>query len=260
MHYIIDGDSLLYQSAYKVSTVQAGYEKLLDKLTQITEGGWEPPTFTIFIEGKGNWRKDVFPQYKAQRKNAKVMDPYREIRWGLADHMKEHKLAISANGCESDDLVRRKAVNMAKRGQDYTIVTSDKDLDMIPGKHIRFNPSFDITKYTLTEDDAMYNFYYQLMIGDMQDNIKSPMGLGKKTAEKILDQTPRDQWEQRIEKEYKTRCGSEWEHCLYFTGSLIYIQEHKDAMFEWNNGGTWFDKGFSGIPACYTYSKAQLGE
>ena len=69
----------------------------------------------------------------------------------------------------------------------------------------------------------------------------------------------RKAWRKLIEDEYKKRCGKEWEHALYFTGSLIHIQRHKGDMFQWNNGGTWFDKGFQGAPKCYKYTDIQLG-
>ena len=260
MHTIIDGDGLLYQAAYNVDDVVKAYDKFMDKITQLTSFSWDQDgTCTIFIEGQGNWRKDVFEGYKAPRKKILKEDPNKQLRWELSDYLKDQKLVISAVGCESDDLVRRKAEHMFARGQPYMVASADKDLDVVCGHHIRFDTRWKLREYEITKAKSDYNFFYQLMIGDMQDNIKSPKLLGPKTAEKLLKENPRDSWRKIVEQEYKKRCGSEWEHALYFTGSLIYIQESQGQMFEWDKGGTWFDKGFSGAPSCYDYTDIQLG-
>lgn len=260
MHTIIDGDGLLYQAAYGVKNVQQAYDKFVDKVQQLAHYDWDQTgDCTIFIEGRGNWRKDVFDGYKAPRKKAKAVDPNKELRWGLSEYLRDNHLVVSAVGLESDDLVRRKAETMYRRGQPYVVASADKDLDMVCGHHLRFNTKWEIQQYEITKAESDYNFFLQLMIGDMQDNIKSPRLLGKKTAEKLLAATPRDQWRAMVEREYKERCGSEWLHALYFTGSLVYIQESQGQMFNWDKRGTWFDLGFEGAPSCYDYTDIQLG-
>ena len=131
---------------------------------------------------------------------------------------------------------------------------------MITGKHLRFDNRMQIEEYEVDEEASDYNYFKQVLIGDMSDNIKSPDKLGPKTAEKLLADTPRDKWRTMVENEYKTRCGSEWKHALYFTGSLVHIQRYKDDMFSWNKEGSWFDLGFEGAPSCYKYTDAQLGK
>ena len=260
MHSIIDGDGLLYQSAYDVKNVSQAYDKFIDKITQLTSVNWDQDgECTIFMEGPGNWRRDVFEHYKAPRKKHQAIDPNKELRYELSSFLKEEKLVISAVGCESDDLVRRKAESMRRRGQPYVVISADKDLDMVEGPHIRFNTKWDLKEYEITKKESDYHFYKQLMIGDMQDNIKSPKLLGPKTADRILKNNSQSAWKSLIEKEYRERCGAEWEHALYFTGSLIYIQENQGAMFEWKDGGTWWDKGFVGAPTCYDYTNIQKG-
>ena len=260
MHSIIDGDGLLYQAAYNVKSLNAAYRKFTDKVNQLCAVDWDQgENFTIFIEGKGNWRKDIFDGYKASRNTARKADPNKELRRDLADFLVEEKLVIQAVGMESDDLVRRKAESMRKRGQPYIVISADKDLDMVVGPHIRFNTKWEFKEYTVDQELSDYAYFYQLMVGDMTDNIRSPKLLGDKGARKILDNNPRDKWRELVEKEYKDRCGSEWEHALYFTGSLVHIQRTQGDMFEWDKGGDWFAKGFSGVPACYPYTDVQLG-
>ena len=182
------------------------------------------------------------------------------MRMELYDYLRENRLAIFSDGSEADDLCRRKAVSMMDRGQPYIVASADKDLDMIIGNHLRFDQRMQIEEYEVDEEASDYNYFKQVLIGDMSDNIKSPDKLGPKTAEKLLADTPRDKWRTMVENEYKTRCGSEWKHALYFTGSLVHIQRYKDDMFNWNKEGSWFDLGFEGAPSCYKYTDAQLGK
>ena len=261
MHTIIDGDGLLYQAAYNVKNVKQAYEKLVDKVEQLVTQDWDQDgSYTMFIEGKGNWRKDVFAEYKAPRGKAKSTDPNKELRWELSQYLVENKLVIPAVGMESDDLVRRKAEAMFRRDQPYVVASADKDLDMVCGHHIRFNTKWQLTQYEITKAKSDWNYFYQLMVGDGIDNIKSPKNLGPKKAEKLLAEHPRDQWRAVVEKEYKERCGSEWFHAIMFTGSLIHIQRAQDDYFVWDKEkGSWFDLDFTGPPSCYEYTNIQLG-
>lgn len=261
MHSIIDADGLLYQSAYNVPNVEKAYDKFADKIAQLTTVDWDQSgKFTAIIEGPGNWRMDVFHGYKASRNSARKEDPNKELRKELADFLVENKLVVQALGCETDDLVRRKAVTMRDRGQPYITISADKDLAMVVGPHIRFNTKWKFKEFTTSEAKSDYHYYYQLMVGDMTDNIKSPKGLGDKGALKILTENQPHTWRKLIEEEYKKRCGAEWFHCLMFTGSLIHIQRTKDDMFIWDKSrGNYFDCGFTGVPMCYAYTQTQLG-
>lgn len=262
MHTIIDGDGLLYQAAYNVASVPKAYDKLVDKVTQLTQMDWDQSgNFTMFIEGKGNWRRDVFPQYKAPRKKTQAVDPNAQLRWGLAQYLIDNSIVIPAVGCESDDLVRRKAETMRRRGQEYIVVSADKDLDVVVGPHVKFNTKWQLEYYEVDQEESDYNYFYQLLVGDGIDNIKSPRLLGKAKATKLLENTKPEDWRAMVEKEYRDRCGSEWFHAIMFTGSLIHIQRAKDDFFVWDKDkGSWFDLGFQGPPKCYDYTKIQLGE
>lgn len=65
-----------------------------------------------------------------------------------------------------------------------TIICSiDKDLRMIPGLHYNISNQ---TKDFITEEEALRNFYKQMLTGDAVDNIPGIYGIGKARAEKIL--------------------------------------------------------------------------
>lgn len=77
--------------------------------------------------------------------------------------------------------------------KDTCICSIDKDLDQIVGKH--FHPGIKRSNvfirepklYTITEEQALYFFYYQLLVGDNTDNIKGAIGIGPKKAHNILE-------------------------------------------------------------------------
>lgn len=64
------------------------------------------------------------------------------------------------------------------------IATVDKDLDMIPGWHYNFVKK---ELYNVTPEQAIYNFYYQCLVGDTADGVKGVPGIGPKKAARILD-------------------------------------------------------------------------
>lgn len=253
MHTIIDADGLIYAAAWKQETLDGAIKRFNSRVQEIVTHTWtQDKSYTLIVEGAGNWRKDIFPKYKGNRK-VDAADPYFQMRSSLYQFLRENKIAISAVGCESDDLVRRKATTMMKRGQPFIVASIDKDLDMIEGPHIRFDQRMNLDEYVITKEQSDFNFYYQLLIGDMGDNIRSPKGMGAKTAERLLLESARSQWKTMIEDEYKARCGKEWLHALYFTGSLVFIQRWKDDFFSWDKTNTWSTLGFSGAPTCYPY-------
>jgi len=71
------------------------------------------------------------------------------------------------------------------QGVEYVLAAIDKDLEQMPGKHV--NPSKkDEGVYVLSEKEGWYNFYIQMLMGDVADNIQGLKGVGAKTAHKIL--------------------------------------------------------------------------
>jgi len=245
---IVDGDSILYRATWDGATLDQAKRKYLDILSEYISLGWCDNSI-VYIKGEGNWRYDVFSKYKGNRKE----NPHAEMITALVEWLGKEKLAIRAFGCEADDLVRRRAEKCKARNQNYVVISADKDLDCIEGNHIRPGPK-GIKQYIVTKEQADYNYYYQVLIGDSSDYIKSPYLLGPKKAEEILKSTDRKNWKAAIEKEYKDRCGTEWFHAIMFTGSLIHIQRYKDDMFIWDEEkGNFFDCGLKENPKCYKY-------
>lgn len=139
----------------------------------------------LWLTGPNNFRYAIYPEYKGNRK-----DSYRP-KWekDVKDYLTTAFNANWSEGCEADDMVGVRHLELP----DTSIIAHiDKDIDMIPGKHY----SWAIIRegkivreerhYEVDPKEALYKFYYQLLVGDVTDNIKGAQGIGPVKAAKIL--------------------------------------------------------------------------
>jgi hypothetical protein len=182
-------------------------------------------------KGVGNFRQDMFPAYKANRSRNvtnKFVPLLRE--WAI-----ENGYAVEAHGQEADDYLRIWAEEHRLRGEEFCVVSIDKDLKCIPGYH--YNP-WTNTHLHQTEEDAMQLYYRQIMMGDSTDGIKGIPKLGPKTAEKLTAHC-------KTHEDYRMACidaymaafpEDEWLEQLELNGALIHIKRSYDDKFtteEW---------------------------
>lgn len=128
------------------------------------------------------FRYQVYPEYKANRKYK--FDPkYQELMSGVKEYLiSEYKFSYEKDRFEADDLVRIYK-NALTKEYDCTIVSPDKDILFLEGKH--YNPKTN--KWVITnKEQAEYYFWTSMICGDITDNIKGVVGYGLKTAENLL--------------------------------------------------------------------------
>lgn len=175
MQALIDGDIVAYRAACTCEDddsedyVFSKVDDIIDKITFYTDSD----EYRVFLTGNNNFRKAIYPEYKAHRPTEK---PFwlQAIREYL---VKEYKAEV-CEGQEADDAM---GINQT---EETIICTIDKDLLMIPGQHYNFVK--DEFK-TVTYLDGLKHFYMQCLQGDRSDNIKGIPGVGPKKAERILD-------------------------------------------------------------------------
>ena len=136
----------------------------------------------LFLTGEGNFRHEIatIKEYKGNRKDMRKPHWYEEIREYLVSHWN----AEVVDGQEADDAIGIAAWADYQVSPDISIiVTTDKDLNMIPGYH------YDWVKgdFNFINDlEAMKNFYMQVLTGDATDNIPGVKGVGPVKADKLL--------------------------------------------------------------------------
>ena len=204
---LIDGDVICYRAGfaaekrlveideegYQVSRIEvAPLEHALQNLKEViefclTELGQSE--YKIYLTGKTNFRKEVatIKEYKANRKKARYPIHLNDLKEYLLD---KHPTFVSDNE-EADDML---GIALTQGGDDDIVVSNDKDLLMIPGKHFNFTNG---DKKIIDEAEGRYRFWAQMLTGDSTDNIMGCPQIGPKKTQKALDGLVHDEdyWE-----------------------------------------------------------------
>ena len=154
-------------------------------------------------DSRGNYRKQICPDYKANRKGTGKPVMLNQIM----KYLRNSYGAEISRGQEADD-----AMGIAQTNKTI-IVTTDKDLNMVPGLH--YNYVKDDLFYVSPEEGRRF-FWKQVLTGDTTDNIQGIPKVGPKRAEDVV----RD-------------CKNEKEYCLaVFNRYLEYYNEPEKAKDE----------------------------
>lgn len=127
------------------------------------------------FSGTNNFRKEVLPTYKSNRKKVRKPLAYKRMR----EHIEENYSSVCFDNLEADDVLGILATNGVHKNP--IIVSDDKDLLSIPGRTYRLGELHEINK-----DEAYKNFLMQALTGDVTDGYKGCPGIGPKKAETIL--------------------------------------------------------------------------
>ena len=173
---LIDGDLLVYRVGFATehNRFREATRQMDNRLEQILEK-YDTDAYMLYLsDSDGNFRKALYPEYKANRKQEKPRH-YED----LINYLLEDWAALVAWGQEADD-----ALGIFQMKHPGTVIcTVDKDLDQIPGKHYDFikDKEFDITP-----EEGLRFFYQQVLSGDATDNIPGLRGIGPVKAASIL--------------------------------------------------------------------------
>jgi len=191
---LVDADSIYFRSAC-ASKKKNDIRKNIDKLMTEIEATCMMGKLRVAVKGKGNFRKDLYKEYKANRRELDE-DLKEALSYGHA-HMTSKWDAIEAHDMEADDLVAIWAYEAREMDMPYFVVGIDKDLLQIPGNHYNFNKK---EHSFINDDEADLNLHMQCLIGDSGDNIPGIKGIGKVKARKILDGIPMKDRYKYVEK------------------------------------------------------------
>jgi len=121
-----------------------------------------------------NWRNNVLPSYKANRKNVR-----RPVIWNpLRQHLCENHKAVTYRNLEADDII---GILCQKTS---IIISDDKDFKSVPCKFLH-RPSTGAGS-RVTEKRAKRWHFLQTLTGDSADGYKGCPGIGEVRAEKLL--------------------------------------------------------------------------
>jgi DNA polymerase-1 len=180
--YVCDDETLDIDSEIIVKPIE-GYKERLDSIISRILLSTKTTKYLLCLSGNNNFRYKLATllPYKGNRTTA-IRPVYLDDLRSLV--LKEYTCKVSDNN-EADELMAYES----KKIHNSVICSSDKDLKTVSGR------LYNITRGTLsfiTPIEARYNFYYQLLIGDVVDNIPSPYMLGEVKAKYCLSELSED--------------------------------------------------------------------
>ena len=195
MILLFDADSLIFASCLKkqedldadkyytdinlsIHKFDEGFMSIINHLEEI----YEIEQVLVFSGSKGNFRKYISKKYKANR-IAELPPLLNEMH----KFVKDNYNSIIGYGVETDDMVARYWFNLSNEyGRDNVMIISlDKDYKQFPALIYNYHFKHKCI-YDISEEQATYNFYEQMIIGDGADNVQYCKGYGKKYAEKLF--------------------------------------------------------------------------
>ena len=197
MYGLIDGDVAIHLACY----LSQGEGVDEDDVAQTCNGiidAWVQETETsvpiVCLGDRPTFRHRMADDYKANRPKEKP-EWYRFCREWYESSF--HSIVLP--GLEADDTLGILATGRYKDRS--VIITSDKDLLQIPGEY--YNTRSRI-RVSVTPEEGHYRRMVQWLSGDSTDNYKGIVGVGEKTATKLLGESPTPErvWEIYEDKGY----------------------------------------------------------
>lgn len=216
---IVDGDLIAFRCAASAEGEEewvalARVDSFIENILTITGAD----KYEIWLSGHKNFRKTIYPEYKANRKSER---PKHEK--ASKTYLQTHHGAQVLDEAEADDALGFRMYELQELEQRPICVTNDKDLKQTPGKH--YDPVKQLF-FDVSPEEARRFFYYQCLVGDPVDNIKGVPGLGKVKANKILDSVSPDEWEQTVKDQFS--CEEEY----LMNARCVYIWKKRNDRYE----------------------------
>jgi 5'-3' exonuclease len=240
---LIDADILCYSVGFSTED-EDSLEAILKMDSRIDEITFNcgASEYVLYLSGSNNFRKKLFPSYKAHRKQPKP-----KHFQALRDYLIDVEKAVVAEGQEADDLL---GINQDKAGEfdlrlddgvaessyDTIICTIDKDLLQVPGWHYNWNKD-EVIEVSVAE--GLKNFYRQLLTGDATDNIPGQVGIGPKKANDILAGCETEEQYNKVVfdsyKKYFEYCTEDevFNH-INIIGKLLYIRRKEGEVWSFD--------------------------
>ncbi len=181
MHVLIDGDIIGYRIGF--STEEESEKIVISRVATFVETMlWEDldaETYQGYLTGSGNFRNEIATTapYKGNRtapkpKHLQLIRDYLVSAWDFQ----------VSEGQEADDSI---AIAHVENNYKSIIASIDKDFLQLRGNHWNFVKK-EMT--FVSEEEAIKNFYRQVLTGDRVDNIIGLKGIGPVKADKILSE------------------------------------------------------------------------
>ena len=156
----------------------------------------KPNQVVIAVDGKNNWRKEIYNEYKSQRKAARdksnvdfnVFYPImEEFINNLEQHFKCFRI-LRVPRCEADDIIAVLSKRFCKDENNLVeLISTDKDFVQLQ-RYKNFKQYNPIKKMYIKSMNPDKDLEIKILTGDKSDNIPAVKNrVGPKTAEKMIN-------------------------------------------------------------------------
>jgi DNA polymerase-1 len=192
---LIDGDIFAYKASFghesevdlgdDIISLQADLAEIETTVVDLIEAvkdKLKAERTIVALSDDANFRKAIYASYKANRSPRRKPIGLRHAKKVIAEKF-ETRVRPQL---EADDVLGIIGTMETKPNEKRVIVTIDKDLLQIPGRH--FNPDKN-DKRVVTPEQGDVMFFSQCLTGDSTDNYPGCKGVGPKGVERLFAET-----------------------------------------------------------------------
>ena len=195
---IVDGLNVAFRWKHQgVTDFKYDYVRTIESLAKSYNAG----TIIICADGGSTWRKEIYPEYKANRKEryaeqteaeAKEFEMFMaEFANSLTLLRKKHPV-FHFKGVEADDIAAFITHNV--EFDECWLISSDKDWDLLINDKVSRFSTVTRKETTVHNWDEHYDFEiedyitFKCLTGDKGDNVPGVPGVGPKRAVQLMEQ------------------------------------------------------------------------
>lgn len=195
---IVDGLNVAFRWKHQnILDFKYDYIRTIESLAKSYKAG----TIIICADGGSSYRKEIFPEYKANRKERfadQTEQEAKEFEMFMAEFqdtltlIKEKYPVFHFRGVEADDIAAYITQNI-----DYDecwLISSDKDWDLLISDKVSRFSTVTRKETTVHNWDEHYDFEiedyitFKCLTGDKGDNVPGVPGVGPKRAVQLMEQ------------------------------------------------------------------------
>ena len=198
---IVDGLNIAFRWKHQgVTDFKYDYARTVESLAKSYNAG----TIIITADGGSSYRKAIFPEYKANRKEKyaeQTPQEEKEFEMFMAEFsntltlLKEKHTVLQFKGVEADDIAAYISMNLDKFNFDECwMVSSDRDWDLLINDRVSRFSTVTRKETTVHNWDEHYDFgiedyiTFKCLTGDKGDNVPGIPGVGPKRAVQLMEQ------------------------------------------------------------------------
>ena len=198
---IVDGLNIAFRWRHQgILDFKWDYIRTVESLAKSYEAG----TIIITADGGSTYRNEIYPEYKANRKERfadQTEQEQKEFEMFMAEfsstltELKKKHMVFQFKGVEADDIAAYISKNLDEYGfQDCWLISSDKDWDLLINDRVSRFSTVTRKETTVYNWDDHYDFEipdyitFKCLTGDKGDNVPGIPGIGPKRAVQLMEQ------------------------------------------------------------------------